>query len=58
MTTNDIEIIQVLAKTKGGDYLLAQSDNIALICFSAEVLQFHKVKKELIEQYSLTELAE
>ena len=58
MTTNDIKNIQVLMTTNDGRYLIAVTDNIAIKCLCAEILQFHEVKKELIEESSLTELTD
>ena len=56
MTTNDIKNIQVLMATNDGRYLIAVTDNVVIKCLCAEILQFREVKKELIEEYSLTEL--
>lgn len=56
MTTNDIKNIQLLMTTNDGRYFIAVTDNVAIKCLCAEILQFREVKKELIEEYSLTEL--
>lgn len=58
MTTNDIKNVQVLMTTSDGRYFIAVTDNEAIKCLCAEVLQFREVKKELIEEYSLTKLTD
>lgn len=58
MTTNDIEKLQIVATTKDGEYLITTSSNRALIDLVATMYEFHKVKKELFEEYSLTELTD
>lgn len=58
MTTNDIKNIQVLMTTNDGRYFIAVTDNVVLKCICAEILQFREVKKELIEEYSLTQLTD
>lgn len=56
MTTNDIKNVQVLMTTNDGRYLIAVSDNIAIKCLCAEVLQFREVKKDLINEILLTDI--
>lgn len=56
MTTNDIEKLQIVATTKDREYLITTSNNRALIDLVATMCEFHKVKKELFEEHSLTEL--
>jgi hypothetical protein len=58
MTTNDIEKLQIVATTTEGEYLLTTSSSRALIDLVAAMCEFHKVKKELFEEYSLTELTD
>ena len=58
MTTNDIEKLQIVATTKDGDYIISTSSSRALIDLVASMCVFHKVKKELFEEYSLTELTD
>ena len=58
MTTNDIEKLTIVATTKDGDYLISTSSSRALIDLVAAMCEFHKVKKELFEEYSLTELTD
>lgn len=56
ITTNDIKNIQVLMATNDGRYFIAVTDDVVIKCLCAEILQFREVKKELINEYSLTEL--
>lgn len=56
MTSNDIEKLQIVATTKDGDYLISTSRSRALIDLVTAMCEFHRVKSELFEEYSLTEL--
>lgn len=56
MTSNDIEKLQIVATTKDGEYLLTITQNHAVINLIASLCEFHKLDKELFEEYSLTEL--
>ncbi len=58
MTTNDIEKLTIMATTKDGDYLISTSSSRPLIDLVAAMCEFHKVKKELFAEYSLTELTD
>lgn len=58
MTTKDIEKLQIVATTKDGDYLISTSSSRTLIDLVAAMCEFHKAKKELFEEYSLTELTD
>ena len=56
MTADDIEKLQIVATTKDGDFLISTSGSRALIDLVAAMCEFHRAKKELFEQYPLTEL--
>ena len=56
MTTNDIKNVQILMTTNDGRYFIAVTDNVAIKCLCAEVLQFREVKKELINEIKITDI--
>lgn len=56
MTTKDIKKVQVLMATNDRRYLIAETDNVAIKCLCAEILQFREVKKDSINEILLTDI--
>lgn len=56
MTSDDIKKIQIIATTKDGQHIMALSEDKILIRCIAKWCQFFKLKDELFEQCSISEL--
>lgn len=55
MTSNDIIQIDIIATTKDGEYLFTNTINRAIIDLIASMCEFHRIKKEYVEQISVKE---
>ena len=58
MTARDIKKLQIMAITDDGDVLLAINDDHILIDLVVSFCKFVRVKKELVQEFDLTELIE
>lgn len=56
MTSNDISDITIVMNTKEGEHLIATSTNQVLIATICGFCEFKKLKDEVIEQFSLSEI--
>ena len=56
MTSDDIKSVQIIATTKDGKHIMAVSDEKPLIWHIVSCCKFAKLKDELFEQCSLTEI--
>lgn len=58
MTTRDIKKLQIMAITTDDQVLLANSDDNILIDLVVSFCKFVRVKKELVQEFDLTEFIE
>ena len=56
MTSNDISDITIVMNTKEGEHLITTSTNQILISLICDLCEFRKLKDEIIEQFSLSEI--
>ena len=56
MTNNDISDITIVMNTKEGEHLIATSTNQVLIALICDLCEFKKLKDEVLEQVSLSEI--
>lgn len=58
MTTRDIKKLQIMAITTDDQVLLANNDDNILIDLVVSFCKFVRVKKELVQEFDLTEFIE
>ena len=58
MTARDIKKLQIMAITTDGQVLLANNDDRILIDVVVSFCKFVRVKKELVQEFDLTEFIE
>lgn len=56
MTSSDISDITIVMNTKEGEHLITTSTNQVLIAMICSLCEFKKLKDEIIEQFSLSEI--
>lgn len=56
MISNDISDITIVMNTKEGEHLITTSTNQVLITLICKFCEFKKLKDEVIEQFSLSEI--
>ena len=58
MTARDIKKLQIMAITTDGQVLLANNDDRILLDVVVSFCKFVRVKKELVQEFDLTEFIE
>ena len=56
MTNNDISNITIVMNTKEGEHLIATSTNQVLITLICDLCEFRKLKDEVVNMCSLSEI--